>query len=741
MLLLAFSVPCSSKLRGKQRIDSLEKELSIHQHSDDTIKADILIYLSDTYRNFDPEKANEFGLQALALSKKLSWKPGIGYAYNTVGMNYEAISDYETALKNLYEGRKIFEEIHQSDGLALILNDIGSIYNSQGEYAKALHVFNLVLEITKQSGNKKRMASAISKLGNLHIYQGDYDKALKYYEEAIEIFRELDDTSSLINNLINTGSVYNYRGDYTQALHYYFSALKMLDKIVDRGTQASLLSNIGSVYAIKYETDKAKEYYFKALKLYNENKDIKGKASVLGNLGALYNEEKNYEKAMEYYIRSLETCREIDDKEGIAANLENMSDIYLLQEKYLSAITYATNAVQINEQIGDKTQLASSLLVLGKTYLALYDDTTGKVREILIHRNIDGQLVTPIISNEKSSLIRNAITNLEKGLSVALTVGAPHTLVSYYSYLARAHTVTGNYKMALEYYKQEIALKEAGFKEENTFLKSKLEHEYDLKKHTDSLHNIEKEHVTKLKLQKQRLYTAAGAIGMILLAFILFFAYKANKLLSREKKRSETLLLNILPAEIAAELKDNGTATARMFDDVTIMFTDFVSFTQATEQIPPQQLVAELDTCFKAFDEIITRHNMEKIKTIGDAYLAVCGLPMPVANHATNVINAAMEIRDFMLTRYANHGSNTFEIRIGVHTGSVVAGIVGIKKFAYDIWGDAVNTAARMEQNSESGRINVSEATYVLVQHQFPFHYRGEIDVKNKGAIKMYFVQ
>jgi ligand-binding sensor domain-containing protein/class 3 adenylate cyclase len=213
-----------------------------------------------------------------------------------------------------------------------------------------------------------------------------------------------------------------------------------------------------------------------------------------------------------------------------------------------------------------------------------------------------------------------------------------------------------------------------------------------------------------------------------------------NIVVEKEKQRSEQLLLNILPGEVADELKANGTAAAKYFDNVTVLFTDFVGFSTASERMTPQELVDELHACFEAFDGIMGKYNIEKIKTVGDAYLAVCGLPQPAANHAENVINAALEIRGFMTERYAKLGSKTFQIRIGVHSGSLVAGIVGVKKFAYDVWGDTVNTAARMEQNSEPGKINISAATHELVKDKFSCAYRGEIAAKNKGMLKMYFV-
>ncbi|HYC29494.1 MAG TPA: adenylate/guanylate cyclase domain-containing protein, partial [Chitinophagaceae bacterium] len=211
--------------------------------------------------------------------------------------------------------------------------------------------------------------------------------------------------------------------------------------------------------------------------------------------------------------------------------------------------------------------------------------------------------------------------------------------------------------------------------------------------------------------------------------------------IATEKQKSDELLLNILPEEIAEELKEKGSSDARYYDNVTVIFTDFVDFTKAGTRLTPQELVNELDTCFKAFDNIAAKYQIEKIKTIGDAYLAVCGLPVADPHHAQNTVNAALEIMAFMKMRKQQFPGTTFDVRIGIHSGTVVAGIVGLKKFAYDIWGDTVNTAARMESSSEPNRINISQATYELVQNEFDCTYRGEIMAKNKGDMRMYFVE
>ena len=209
--------------------------------------------------------------------------------------------------------------------------------------------------------------------------------------------------------------------------------------------------------------------------------------------------------------------------------------------------------------------------------------------------------------------------------------------------------------------------------------------------------------------------------------------------LMNEKKKSDSLLYNILPVETAQELKRNGFAAARQFEKVTILFTDFKGFTSISEKLSPQDLVREIDKCFRAFDTITSKYNIEKIKTIGDSYMAAGGLPVPNSTHAEDVVKAALEMRDYMKS-YRTESGIPIEVRVGINTGSVVAGIVGTKKFQYDIWGDAVNTASRMESAGEPGKVNISENTFNLVKNKFDCFYRGEISAKGKGSIKMYFV-
>ncbi len=217
-----------------------------------------------------------------------------------------------------------------------------------------------------------------------------------------------------------------------------------------------------------------------------------------------------------------------------------------------------------------------------------------------------------------------------------------------------------------------------------------------------------------------------------------------NDSLTLEKQKSDNLLLNILPHETAEELKRTGRAKSRSFEHITVMFTDFKNFTLASENMSPEQLVQEIHYYFCAFDAIMEKYGLEKIKTIGDAYMCAGGLPEENRNSPYDMVQAALEIQAFMAaTKQAKQQRHEifFELRLGIHTGPVVAGVVGAKKFAYDIWGDTVNTASRMESSGEVGKINISGSTHALIKDRYDCTYRGKIEAKNKGQIDMYFVE
>lgn len=211
-----------------------------------------------------------------------------------------------------------------------------------------------------------------------------------------------------------------------------------------------------------------------------------------------------------------------------------------------------------------------------------------------------------------------------------------------------------------------------------------------------------------------------------------------------ERDLNHKLLLNILPEDVAEELKEKGVAHPVHFKSASVLFTDFVGFTAIAEKMTPQELVANLDLCFGIFDKITEKHHLERLKTIGDSYMCAGGLPKPTKTHPVDVVLAAIEMRAAMrkLKREAEaEGKFLWDLRIGIHTGPLVAGVVGEKKFAYDVWGDTVNVARRMESSGAVGEINISRATHDHVKEFFDFQPRGFLPAKNKGDVEMFFVK
>lgn len=241
------------------------------------------------------------------------------------------------------------------------------------------------------------------------------------------------------------------------------------------------------------------------------------------------------------------------------------------------------------------------------------------------------------------------------------------------------------------------------------------------------------------RTQRNRSLILAGAIVIIaaVLSLLYFNSRRKNRTIQHERQRSDGLLLNILPASVAEELKTKGKAAARHYDEVTVLFTDFKDFSLVTKNLSPQELVEALDRCFRAFDGIAEQHGLEKIKTIGDAYMCAAGLPEPSEDQAKRAVRAALDMQAWLskADKLPFPGA-----RIGLHTGPVVAGVVGAQKFAYDIWGDTVNIASRVESKGKIGRVNISQATYERVNDEFACTSRGKMPAKGVGEVEMYFV-
>ncbi len=575
---------------------------------------------------------------------------------------------------------------------------------------KMLDSLKTELSKAKEDTNKVNILVTLSSM------QANYEprEALKYSMPAVELAKKLQWEKGIAKAYNTLGAGYRGLSDYPNALNSYFRSLEINEALGDKKSVARTTANVGSVYRENKDYPKALEYYEKALKV---NEALGQKMSMTNNysdMGIVYAEMAKRDTALVYFNKALKLSAEIDDQEGIAIVNSNIGYMYVKALKYEDAISNFSKAAAINKAIGREIGLAINNTNLGEIYYDLAADT-GKVK-----RNLSAA--------EKEADLNKAVTYLNEAIPILSRLSALDNLSDAYKTLYMVYLLRNDYKNAFEAYRQHTMIRDSVFSGDKKVKIANLATE------RAEYEKAQQAKLTDLAQNKRRNETILFALVIVLLLMFVIFVV-------RERRKSENLLLNILPAEVADELKKKGSAGARHFDSITVIFTDFVNFTTVAEKMHPQALVDELDICFKAFDRIVTKYHIEKIKTIGDAYMAVAGLPVPDAQHAVKMVKAAMEIAAFVEQRKKQVGEMAFDIRIGLNSGSVVAGIVGLKKFVYDIWGDTVNTAARMEQNSEPGKINISQSTYELVKDQFVCTCRGELEVKNKGKLKMYFVE
>jgi adenylate cyclase len=554
---------------------------------------------------------------------------------------------------------------------------------------------------------KSGLANAYNNIGNIQISESNFPDALKNYNSALEMNIVTGDKKGQAGGYINIGNVNKIQGNNPEALKNYLSALKIYEEINDKKSISICYNNIGNIYAVQGNDSDALQNYYFALRTRESIDDKRGIASTHMNIGNIYIDQKKFPQALNEFFLSFKISKEIGNKVAMAGCYINIGIVYDEQGKYPEALKNYFDALKILEEMGNKFGMAECYMEIGTSKLKMHDAIDAKVW-------------------------------LSKSLKLSQEIGSLESIKDSYEALSKTDSALGNYKNAYENHKCFIIYRDSLENTENTkkLMKTKMQYEFDKKETQIKI-------LDDVEIKKQMLVRNVFIGGFaVVLAFAGVFFRQRNRT-NKEKHRSDALLLNILPGEVAEEIKNNGTAKAKAFTMVTVMFTDFKDFTTVSEKVSAELLVDEIHTCFSAFDNILQKYRIEKIKTIGDAYLCASGLPVSNYTHAPDMINAAIEIRNFMLERKIEKeliGEIPFELRIGIHTGPVVAGVVGVKKYAYDIWGDTVNIAARMEQNSDAGKINISGVTYELVKAKFKCEHRGKIEAKNKGEIDMYFV-
>ncbi|HEY9177737.1 MAG TPA: adenylate/guanylate cyclase domain-containing protein [Flavipsychrobacter sp.] len=696
-LLLVLNIPAfgSSSLT-----DSLKRALSYTRS--DSQRATILLELGTAIPCTDKKAKIDYLMQALKLAEEQNYQAVIMHVEYRIGVYYEkCLYNYDRAIEWHIRALRYTDEIANTPFRFQLLRDIAECYTSKADYSNALEYYRRILNLDI---GRDTVIQILAGSGVLYQNMGEFARALKHYQEAYNLLHE---------DIVSERS----------------------PGVEDTLTLMGLKHQIAAIYAAIPDFERAIQSYEEVHEL---NKNINYSwftAWADMGIGDCYLNMNNFQTAISNYLKAAGEIRAI-------VGSKNQKDEYLTQVLYKlaeayhaigeadSSYYYASQSLAIAEGDGGKGQLRAQLSAIYTTLGKIY---TGRKQ------------------------YNKALDYLGKAITISTETGATDTRSNAWLALSQAYERMGRTSDALKAYQTHIGLRDSIYSRKKLQELTRIDMlgDFERRQLTDSLKRAEEKVAAGYELQRQKLLTYSGFGGLVLLLLLSFFIFRgyrqekktniiitnANNAITEEKRVSEQLLHNILPEEVAEELKEKGTTTAKYYESVTVMFTDFVNFTEAGERMGSQELVDELHTCFKTFDSIMEKYKIEKIKTIGDAYLAVSGLPVPNASHAENMVMAAIEIRDFMLQHKAVLQDRTFEIRIGIHSGDVVAGIVGVKKFAYDIWGDTVNTAARMEQSGVPGKINISQSTYDMVKDKFRFSYRGEIAAKNKGNLRMYLVE
>ena len=568
----------------------------------------------------------------------------------------------------------------------------------QSDPEETLELLEKAIEVCHKANARMNLAECLSLKGEAKLLKQRFKDAADAFYEAIQIYKieAIDDFTfpQLINAHYKFALMNIHLGIYSLALEYFVKGLEISEAHQDSKMVAEGYMFVGNTLVQMQNYDKAETYILKALDLFHKLGDkVKSKFTSV-NLGLNYVHKKEHEKAIFIFLKTIDYFIHDEKRQQTLSSLyHNLGFAYEMKEEWENAIAFYHKALEIRLTKKDTYGLASTYLGLGSVY-------------------------------RKMNQLETALTHLELSLEHLRKVKYKECEKSVYVELYKIYLEKKDAQNALDFYVKYSEINEALFKEGNIHKILEFEATQEIEKKEREAEIFRLKNVELARLNEEILIQKTA--------------------IEQEKLRNEELLLNILPEEIAEELKLKGFVEAKMFEQATVLFTDFVGFTQMSQKMTPKEILAELNECFSAFDYIMQKHGVEKIKTIGDAYMAVGGVPTPSKSHALDVVNAALDIQAFMVQhKIIKEAKNEtyFEIRIGVHTGALVAGVVGVKKFAYDIWGDTVNTAARLESSGTHGEVNVSESTYALIKDHFECVYRGKIQAKGKGQIDMYFIK
>ena len=643
-----------------------------------------------------------------------------GTACSIIGNNAEALEHYERTL-TLYEGLGNLARV------AVVANDIGNVHVRLGDYSKAIKYYERALRLREDLGEKSGVARVTGNIGIVHAGLGNYPKALEYYERALQFYEELGEKSGVASITGNIGIVHYNLGDFSKALEFFSRVLQLQEDLDAKSSVAVGTGNIGNVHASLGNYPKALEYYNRALQLHEELGEKSGIARTILNIGYIHSSLGDYPKALEYYNRALQMHEELGMKSGIARDIQSIGTVHSDLGNYSVALEYHNRALRMHEELGEKSGVETALA------------------------NITLDLVA-------SNQLQEAHAYVERMIKMDIT--EPFTGYSRATAVANLAEAESNYDAAHLAYNEALDLaKEHGLRAHESWAHLKLR---DLARKRGDFDGYIKHNDEHTRIKEE----IAGAEAKLKMAAAEVEQRMARERRERDKERA--LLYGALPESIVNRMLKGEDVSGDEHAQVTVLFMDIVGFTSLCSKIPPAHVVHLLKTIFAVCDKVSAEHGLTKIKTIGDSYMAASGVPEYQADHAVRAARAGLTMQEqlqaLQLTMDQKLGDTTWtkdvgeiRVRIGLHTGAVVAGVVGEERLQYDIWGDTVNVASRMESTGTPGKVHVSQSVAEALQRyatqvQNNEHdlasplsprlvERDSVEVKGKGTMKTYWLE
>ena len=734
----------------------------------------------------------ELARRSLAIARDLRYDGGFIRSSLFLGEILARTERIEEALQFYLEAESKLEDSRKLSDLHFTKIAIGDLFFKEKLYPTAQRYYRAALALQPQDPRtSEKTADAL-------LFDMRFDSAEILYKDLIIKYRKEGNNSHLVRIYQKIAQAYDQNGFPEKSLFYYLSLQDIIEKAGTPQEQSLLYNNLGRQYAAMRDFTKALLYLRKA-ELQCAYVPCDYPEVLWANLGIALHNTGNSEQGMEYLMkaRSLLTARK---DYAALANLEHLitgvffstNDLFNALSHNEAAIQYATSTMQ-DDVLANAYRTAADLyhelfnfekaFEFYRNYLDVLDSKRSKEQAREQRLNQQRTLLAASEGQIKFMIARQNFKDLEinqikfdrerlelmsKNLELESRRKEDEVRLLEAQQDADQAKLREQTLQALEARQRlRLADQQLNAEKQGRLIVELREKEQIERSQNQADSTIRAQELERIKREQtfrkmqdgdfRRFAYILGSLFLILamVGMAWWLARRSKQRLESQNRKiqiqnieiqeahrkSDELLLNILPEEIAAELKANGQAKPRLYKSATIFFSDFVNFTRLSETLSPEQLIDELNECFLAFDEICERHGLEKIKTIGDAYMCAGGLPLPNESHAIDAVRAALEMSAWLQKRKQTHPETQLnEMRIGIHTGPVMAGVIGKNKFAYDIWGDAVNLAARLEEHGEPGRVNISAATAEAVKHLFPSIHRGKKEVHNKGMVDMYFI-